>query len=371
MLITLDIMARLRSVLFAILITLSTVSSYAARPNSNRKTLFVFGDSLFDPGNNQYLNSSSSEASTRWPYGETYFNHPTGRFSDGRLVPDFIAQFANLTILPSYLKHGAHQFTDGANFASAGGGVLAHNDSKGVINLPTQLSYFKTVVKSLQQKLGNKKSKRVLSSAVYLFSMGGNDYFGLLNQNPNVTQSYRTQYVRMVVGNLTNTLKKVHILGGRKIAFQNVGPLGCVPSNRARNAQVGGGCNEVASAMARQHNRVLSAALKKLHSTLPGFKYSIFDYYNALLDKVNNPSKFEFKEGKAACCGNGAYKAFGCGGGFSGKEKFEVCHNPSEYVWFDGAHTTERANRQLAELIWNGPPMFTEPYTVKQLFEYA
>ncbi|XP_020228086.1 GDSL esterase/lipase 1 [Cajanus cajan] len=371
MVITLEIMASPRSVLCAILITLSTVSCYAARTNNNRKTLFVFGDSLFDPGNNQYLKSSNREASTKWPYGETYFNHPTGRFSDGRIVPDFIAQFANLTILPPYLQHGARQFIDGVNFASAGARVLAHNDLKGVINLPTQLGYFKTLVKSLEQKLGDQKTQRVLNSAVYLFSMGGNDYFGLRNQNPNVTRSYKTQYAKMVVGNLTNTLKEVYILGGRKIAFQNVGPLGCVPSVRARNAQVGGGCDEVASAMARQHNRFLSVALKKLNSTLPGFYYSIFDYYNALLGKINNPSKYEFKEGHAACCGNGAYRAFGCGGGFSGKEKFEVCHNPAEYVWFDGAHTTEKANRQLAELIWNGPPMFTGPYTVKQLFGYA
>ncbi|TKY64213.1 GDSL esterase/lipase 1 [Spatholobus suberectus] len=361
-------MASLRSVLYAILIILSTVSCYAARPI--QKTLFVFGDSLFDPGNNQYLNSSIREASTTWPYGETYFKHPTGRLSDGRLVPDFIAQFANLTILPPYLQHGAHQFIDGANFASAGSCVLAHNESK-VIDLPTQLSYFKTVVKSLEQKLGDKKAKRVLNNAVYLFSMGGNDYFGLRNQNSNVTHSYQTQYAKMVIGNLTNTLKEVYGLGGRKIAFQNVGPLGCAPSFRARKAKMGGGCDELASAMARQHNRFLSVALKKLESTLPGFKYSIFDYYSALLDKTNKPSKYEFKEGRAACCGNGAYRASGCGGGFSGKEKFEVCHNPAEYVWFDGGHTTEKANRQLAELIWNGPPMITGPYTVKQLFGYT
>ena len=34
------------------------------------------------------------------------------------------AQFAELPILPPYLQPIAHHFTDGANFASAGGGVL-------------------------------------------------------------------------------------------------------------------------------------------------------------------------------------------------------------------------------------------------------
>lgn len=50
--------------------------------------LFIFGDSLFDAGNNNYINTPFQ--SNFWPYGETFFNFPTGRFSDGRLIPDFI-----------------------------------------------------------------------------------------------------------------------------------------------------------------------------------------------------------------------------------------------------------------------------------------
>lgn len=123
--------------------------------DATHKALFVFGDSLFDPGNNQYLKDTTEAVATTWPYGETYFKRPTGRLSDGRIVPDLIgtyntsilflvnhliicncgfvlmcilhlvaAQFANLPIIPPYLQPGSHQFTDGANFASAGAGVL-------------------------------------------------------------------------------------------------------------------------------------------------------------------------------------------------------------------------------------------------------
>ena len=53
--------------------------------------LFILGDSLFDPGNNLYLNTTP-ESSAFWPYGETFFKRATGRFSDGRLVPDFIGK---------------------------------------------------------------------------------------------------------------------------------------------------------------------------------------------------------------------------------------------------------------------------------------
>ena len=48
-----------------------------------------------------------------------------------------------------------------------------------------------------------------------------------------------------------------------------------------------------------------------------------------------------------------------CGGVRNGTEPHDLCSNPSEYVWFDGGHTTEAANRQLAELIWSGAIVLT------------
>ncbi|GMQ00840.1 hypothetical protein CsSME_00047734 [Camellia sinensis var. sinensis] len=73
---------------------------------TKKSTLFVFGDSLFDPGNNQYINGSKPGASSYYPYGQTFFNHPTGRLSDGRIIPDFIALFAKLPMLTPYLQPG-------------------------------------------------------------------------------------------------------------------------------------------------------------------------------------------------------------------------------------------------------------------------
>ncbi|KAI9119698.1 hypothetical protein K1719_009087 [Acacia pycnantha] len=137
---------------------------------------------------------------------------------------------------------------------------------------------------------------------------------------------------------------EVYRLGGRKIAFQSVGPLGSTPSNRTTTTNPSGGCVEFLLAMARRHNRALSVALHKLEKTLPGFKYSIFDYYDALLDMANSPSKYGLQEGKSACCGSGAYRGSGCGGGFRGNETFEDS--------------------------WNGSPQhITGLYTVKQLFQ--
>ncbi|TXG68204.1 hypothetical protein EZV62_003139 [Acer yangbiense] len=378
-------------ILATILLVVEPVKCYSKQ----RKALFVFGDSLFDPGNNKYLNDSKLKvAATMLPYGETYFKHPTGRLSDGRTVPDLIAQFAKLPILPPYLQPGTHRFTDGANFASAGAGVLSETHP-GTIQLRLQLSYFKAVKESLKQKLGDEKAKNVLNDAVYLFSIGGNDYFSFYQTYPNASQYYKGKFVKMVIANLTSVLKEIYDLGGRKIAIQNAGPLGCLPAMKTFDSKLGSACAEEPSSLARLHNRYLSIVLNKLESHLPGFKYSIFDYYNALGDRVNNPSKYGRersmvwfkKHGLDAaswmvawvvvvhqilpfvvlCVGLVLWEEHGCGGETG---DYEVCFNPHEYVFFDGGHNTEKANYQMANLMWTGgPDNMTSPHTIKDLFD--
>ncbi|GKD49901.1 GDSL esterase/lipase 1-like protein [Tanacetum coccineum] len=86
--------------------------------------LFVFGDSLYDPGNNNYINTTADFQANFWPYGVSYFSPPSGRFSDGRLIADFIAEFAGLPLIPAYLDPQHNEFVHGANFASGGAGAL-------------------------------------------------------------------------------------------------------------------------------------------------------------------------------------------------------------------------------------------------------
>lgn len=58
----------------------------------NLLALFILGDSIFDAGNNNYINTTADSQANYLSYGTTFFNYPTGRFSDGRLIPDFIGE---------------------------------------------------------------------------------------------------------------------------------------------------------------------------------------------------------------------------------------------------------------------------------------
>lgn len=78
---------------FVVLCLLIPTSCLSSQGNFDQQVaLFVFGDSLFDPGNNNYINTTTDFQANHWPYGQSYFSTPTGRFTDGRIIPDFIGE---------------------------------------------------------------------------------------------------------------------------------------------------------------------------------------------------------------------------------------------------------------------------------------
>jgi hypothetical protein len=89
------------------------------------RPFFVFGDSLVDSGNNNYLVTTARADSP--PYGLDYPTHrATGRFSNGLNVPDIISEHLGAEpVLPYLSPHlDGRKLLVGANFASAGVGIL-------------------------------------------------------------------------------------------------------------------------------------------------------------------------------------------------------------------------------------------------------
>lgn len=61
----------------------------------------------------------------------------------------------------------------------------------------------------MKQKLGDEEAETLLSEAVYLFGVGGNDYFNLFTSNSSDLHFSKKEFVGMVIGNLTNTIKVI------------------------------------------------------------------------------------------------------------------------------------------------------------------
>ena len=86
--------------------------------------VIVFGDSSVDAGNNNRI--STVLKSNFEPYGRDFTGgRPTGRFSNGRIPPDFISEaFGLKPTVPAYLdpNYNISDFATGVCFASAGTG---------------------------------------------------------------------------------------------------------------------------------------------------------------------------------------------------------------------------------------------------------
>ncbi|KAF8012817.1 hypothetical protein BT93_I0853 [Corymbia citriodora subsp. variegata] len=298
----------LHMILFAIFATFAVSTRCNMNQSQHGVALFIFGDFLADVGTNNYINTTSYFRANFYPYGETFFHYPTGRPSNGRLIVDFIAEYAKLPLIPPYVRLWEHGFKGGANFAAGGAGALVETFQGLVLNLHMQLKQMEELGEILKKELGNEKAERIISEGVYFICIGSNDYVTRVADNPTPFQSISMEdYVGL----------GIYELGGRKFAMMGVGPIGCAPGMRASTKN--GSCSgEVA---------------------------------------------------KTACCGSGPYRSISSCGGMRGVREYSLCRHPEKHIFFDSFHPSERANQQFAQLMWNGSSSVTKSCSLEALFE--
>lgn len=82
-------------------------SIHAADSKKNVSAVFIFGDSIVDPGNN---NHRLTEAKANFPpYGQDFPGRkPTGRFSNGRVPGDMLGTYQTVTSFLCYFRCSMH-----------------------------------------------------------------------------------------------------------------------------------------------------------------------------------------------------------------------------------------------------------------------
>ncbi|KAK3022280.1 hypothetical protein RJ639_045387 [Escallonia herrerae] len=109
--------------------------------------ILIIGDSTVDTGNNKYI-STTAKANYR-PHGLDFPGQiPTGRFSNGKLVPDILASVLGIKeAVPPFLQTNLldDELRTGVSFASAGAGFVDLTSATlGIIPVSKQPGYFKT-----------------------------------------------------------------------------------------------------------------------------------------------------------------------------------------------------------------------------------
>ncbi|GAU13230.1 hypothetical protein TSUD_246000 [Trifolium subterraneum] len=142
-------------------------------------SILVFGDSTVDTGNNNYIKTLAK--GNHLPYGRDFPNHvPTGRFSNGKLVIDFLASTMNLKdSVPPFLDPNLsnEELLTGVSFASGGSGFddLTIALSR-AISISKQIEYFKDYMVKVKSIVGEKEAKNRVGNALVIISAGTNDF---------------------------------------------------------------------------------------------------------------------------------------------------------------------------------------------------
>ncbi|KAI3452170.1 hypothetical protein Pfo_008835 [Paulownia fortunei] len=281
-------------ILMVIMLHISLVNS-ALTP-----ALYVFGDSLFDSGNNNFLPTLAKADFS--PYGMDFDRGPTGRFTNGRTLVDFIAEFLGLPYSPPYLsllQRVLHpeQLT-GLNFASASCGILPEtgNHLGKCLNFVEQVDFFKrTVEEELPRHYPNSDElSNYLSKSVFVISIGSNDYINnyLDTQRHDTSKRYSPEsFAKLLIDKLSQQLQRLHQLGARKVIMFEIGPIGCIPSS-TKQFKHNGRCVEEINQLAVIFNNQLAPMLQNLTSTLQGSAFILGHAHWLGYDAVINPSKY-------------------------------------------------------------------------------
>ncbi|KAK9128457.1 hypothetical protein Syun_017254 [Stephania yunnanensis] len=310
--------------------------------------LCIFGDSISDVGNNDYL--STLIKADFLPYGRDFVTHsPTGRFCNGKLAIDFTAENLGFQSYPlPYLSPKAQgtNLLTGANFASAGSGYYDLTSKLyGAISLSEQLNYYKKYQGDLGEVAGTLQAQNITSGSIFLLSTGSSDFLQNYYIDPLVRAAFSIdQFSDILMRSFATFVQNLYKLGARRIGVTNLPPLGCLP---AAITMFGAGSNECVKYLnqdAAIFNKKLNATAQKLKCQLPGVKIVVFDIYQPLLNLVMKPSQSGFFETRKACCGTGTIET----SLFCNSMSIGTCANATEYVFWDGVHPSESANKIIA-----------------------
>ncbi|XP_034203375.1 GDSL esterase/lipase At3g14820-like [Prunus dulcis] len=311
--------------------------------------LFAFGDSILDTGNN---NNLATVAKCNFPpYGRDLVGGiPTGRFGNGKVLSDLIAEGLGIKeLLPPYLDPNLQSpdLPTGVCFASGSSGYDPLTPTiTGTLSVFKQLELFKEYIVKLTGIIGEERARAIIANSLYLVSAGNNDILISYSLIARKLHYDFPSYAALLVSMASTFLKDLYSLGARRIGVFSTAAVGCSPFDRNRGGLLRE-CLELELEEAAWFNSQLSSELDYIKTNFTDAKLVFLDIYHPLLDLNQHPHKSGFQVEKFGCCGTGTIGVAVLCNEFS---PF-TCTDASKYLYWDAVHPTERALRIVASQI--------------------
>ncbi|CAL1385530.1 unnamed protein product [Linum trigynum] len=301
-------------------------------------SMYIFGDSVSDAGNAivEYPNSYAGQ----FPNGMT-IGKATGRFCDGLLIVDRIAESAGLPPTNPFENKSLNHST-GANFAVGGVGLLSkelradlHVElGSSQSSLEVQLGWFDEFLREEPARADK------IGSALFVLGGGGNDYASFqMNDSFFNDHPLRAKMLIMpyVIDSLKNGTKKVIQYGAKKIVLLGVYQGGCLPGTNESMLHVDGiFCSKAWNSYHELHNQLVQKLVRDLSKEFPDVRIVYGNIWSGVDRLFHNYRSLGFEHSNAVrCCGNASNTNCGSPG--------------SHYMFWDGRHFTDHAYRVISD----------------------
>ncbi|XP_018457253.1 GDSL esterase/lipase At2g03980-like [Raphanus sativus] len=311
------------------------------------QALYVIGDSLVDSGNNNYL--STKIKANFAPYGSDFEGgKPTGRFSNGKTIADYIAIYYGLPLAPAYKglsEEEKNKISTGINYASASCGIFPETGKQfgECLSLSAQVGLFKkTIDKNMKKRFKTKPELRKhLAESLFMSAIGINDYVFFFNNttDPN-------EFAKKLLHDYLKQIQKLQRLGARKFFINNLKPLGCYPNIIAHTVPTGS-CNNGLNLAISIFNTKLRKGLTQLKKKFANTSFLYSDYFNFMLElrgPSSNQASSNLMDSTSPCCPS----VYDGGLVTSCRPDSIACKMPDSHIFFDPFHPTQLANFMYA-----------------------
>ncbi|XP_031475172.1 GDSL esterase/lipase At1g74460 [Nymphaea colorata] len=334
-----------------VLIVMLMMVALAGMGADSAPVQFIFGDSLSDVGNNNYLTKGIARAALPWYGIDIGMGLPNGRFTNGRTIADIIGDYMGYPRPIAFMDQSLDVdaiLKNGVNYASGGGGILNDTGQLFVQRFCfyKQIDLFQGTQKLVKEKIGSEAADKFFKEASYVVALGSNDYINnfLLPVYPDAWAYSSTGFTNLLISTLKDQLTLLHKLGARKLIFFGLGPMGCIPLERVMNTNYT--CQDSVNKLAMSFNDNTKQLMQDLSAQLPNATFQFGDAYNEFADLIANPLKHGFSNADSPCCRLGRIRP-----SLTCTPASSLCKERSKYVFWDEYHPTEAANQVIANAI--------------------